>query len=1239
MKLHRLPWLFLTLLFVLNVQGQYTQIGEGGFASSSFGPFKTDLSSAFYSRYAYIYPSGALFNLKHGDSITAFEFKHRINDTLAGNCNLKIYVKNSSQADYGTGTINWLAQSRLGTTLVYEGNPKSAMGNIPGDALFRFNQVDAFVFDTTNGNNLEVLVEYTQNTNQSEVVQFYCESSFYVPAYISNDETKFISGSSTSGMDSITNSSSSIKPTIRIYHADNDTELETYRIYALGTVPVLMNRSDSIKTIIQNVGKKTVYNHKVYLDVTGSSTFSDSTVIDSIHPYEKKFVYFDSHKADTIGAENLKVTIGADGDLTNNSIAMDRLVSYNNYSQADPFSGSSGGIGFNGSTGDFVSRFYVGGTSYINQIKVDFNLAGRAFQLVVWDDNGTGGLPGTELFVSDSLTSTAGTFILPVLPRIQVSGGFYVGIRQTSNTNVSFSFQYERPVRPHTFYFAAPAQDTNWVSFSPGFDFNFNIQPRLQVANDLAILEMVTPQENDTFRYHRTDSLDIKASVINYGYQNQGFFNVSMDILNKYGQTIYTSVKTISLDAEDTVEVSFDKFSLYNVGEFTARAKVHLNTDSVQDNNTGEVTFHLVKDHDVAVDIIYSPTHNDSFEISREGFWPTVRLINYGIQDESNFPVRVDLVNQFGAVVDSQVVNKSIAAGLNEILTFDSMFLFEEGSFIFRAYTQMAWDSFPSNDTTKVTLHAKKTDDVQILGIIKPQHNKRYVKGTKFEPYTVYRNDGLEDQDSVYFYARIENSKKQIVYTDTTLRNTPFFSNSQIIHEEFLADTLGEYTFYLSCDNKDDQIPANDTASAKFSVVTGDDLMLVELLNPAGVVKINSSSERPEIIITNNGLNNANNVPISIEIENNFGQVTYEDTIYISISSFSSDTFKFNDEVSYADLGDFFVTVINHWADEDEPSTNDTIITSFGTRYAKDIFMVANINPLHGDTLEIGELVTPIVQLANYGIDTAKDVQVRLAFTRNGQAIFEDTVSLAILSPYTGYNYVSDTSWTAIEGLYQFTSTFIGQDDNEVNNEVVSEFEVVERFDMAIDSVWFPKDSSRLRVNSKYAPQMHILNEGIEDADQFTVHCEVKVDGLRIYNKSQIIGLAGGRDTLIQFDSMLFYDAVDIAEAIFTVKLLNDQDVSNDTVITYFNFVDGAGLNTLNDLNVLVYPNPTQGAIEVRSKEPIEEVRVYDIHGAEIMSQKPGISEFKMSINSASGLYIVEVKVGNSIERHQIIKL
>ncbi len=1242
----RILSLFLFTLLASAIQlakAQYTQVGNGGFTSSVYGPTSTDVSAAFYNRHAYIYPSASLGYLSHGDTITALAFKHNSFDSLAGTTSLKIYVKNTANADFGTAALNWMAESRNGMTLVYEGDPKNIIGNTPGFAAFLFNKVSTYTFDTTgNKTNLQILVEYKQNTTQAAALPWYCENAFYVPSFTSNNETKFIRGTSTSGFDSITNASSIIKPTLRIYHPKHNLELEANRMYALGTYPILMDKPDSIKVVIRNVGKKTAYNHRIFLDVTGANSFKDTLVMDSLNPYSERFVYFTNYEPTLQGTELLTVKIDSDAVVSNNVVTKARGVNYNVYSHVDPFSGNSGGIGFNGTTGDFVAKFYVNGSSYINQIKVDFALAGRAFQLGIWDDNGPGGLPGSLLFISDSSISTAGTFIMPVLPKVQVTDGYYVGIRQTSNTNVSFAFQYEVPIRPHTFYFASPASDTNWVSFSPGYDYNFNIQPRLQVGNDLGILAITSPGNFDSIRYSSTDSMNVSAKIINYGFINQGVFPVKMEVLNRFNQVVYTSYRTISLNSGDTADVDFDKFSRYNIGQFKARASVDLNVDSVKDNNTLEHTFYLVKDNDIAVDFIYEPNSNDSFEINQEGFWPTVRVINYGVKTQNNFTVRADLLDSDGKVVLTQDRVESLGPEVSQIINFDSMFLTKDGKYTFRAYTILSADSFPSNDTAKVIIHGKKTYDVKILSIIRPTQGSRFAKNNNFQPFVNYRNDGRTKQDSTYFYAKIENASGSIIYTDTIMLATNFLSSGQVLFKSFSANTIGEYTFSVKCFISKDQLRENDTLTSRFSVVTGNDLQLIEILEPNGAIKTGTVAAPPKIVIRNNGLIAATNALITLDIGSNSNPNYYLDTLYANIGSFSIDTFTLGKSLSFDEIGDYYITAINRRGGEDFRNNLDTIKSTYIVRYGSDLGITSHLFPVNIDTLEHNEIIAPRVQIVNYGLDTLVDIKV-LVNIKNfaNEIIYIDTLKLAELAPNRANNFTSTKQWIAKSGFYTMSSTLLNTDDLADNNVFSSTFIVRKQLDILIDSILTPTSNSDLIVNRKYKPEVRVRNDGYENADNIVVSCEVRENASLLYIKSKIIALSAYTDTIIAFDSSLTSnDARTNVTARFVVSKLGDLIRDNDTLITTFNFIKGVSISELASKSVIqVYPNPFGAHFIVKSESPINQVKVFDVNGKLVFSQTANQEkEIKVVMELAAGSYVLEVNTSEGIQRLNIVK-
>lgn len=1231
---------FVLMVLSLFANAQYTQVGQAPFTSSSYGPIISSTNPAYYSRMAYIWPVATLGNLQHGDSITAFSFSCYTFDTLRGNCNMKIYVKATNQADFGNGSLNWLAAQRDGMTLVYNGNPSAAIGDKPGYKTFIFNEVSAYTWDTTGAKeNLQVLIQYTQNTNQVEPLQWDYDNNGSVTGFISGNEGKFIYGPSTSGLDSMTNINNIRKPTLRIHYPRYDSELELQNIYALGSLPLLMDRPDSVKVAVYNIGKNAVSNRDLYLRVGGANEFFDTTALDYIAPYERKMVYFTTYKPANLGTDSLRVTLAPDSNLQNNVLIKNVDVNYNVYSQADPFAGNSGGIGFSGETGDFVAKFYVHGSSYINQIKVDFNSNGVPFQLGVWEDDN--GFPGSELFMSDTVLSSPGTFIMSVLPRVQVSGGFYVGIRQSSNTHVSFSFQEEKPVRPNTFYFTAPAGDTTWTNFSPGFDFNFNIRPRLQVANDLAVLSVGSPQDQDSILYDNNDSIPLLATIINYGYQNQGSFLVKYELLNQYNQIIFSRTEQTGLDAEDTTTISFGKFSKYNLGKFTARASVSLSTDSVVDNNQRSIEFYLIKKHDVLVNRIFEPGNEDVFDLNRDYFHPTARIVNAGVVAQQNFDIVIELLNPQGQVVDSQTLVTSLLPENSIILNFDSMILREEGVHTLQIYTDLARDSFRINDTLRISLISRKVDDMLISSISVPQNSTKYGLGNNVTPFVDFRNDGINSYDSVLLVSTITGVGKLELYRDTVYKNPSFFSTGQAVFKPYLLDSLGDFSFFVEVFLEEDQKHQNDTMRSNFSVAVPNDLQIVELVEPLSLNEHGKSSDNLKLKIANRGLNDVSDAMVSLEIRDLANQVIYTDTGAVEVASFQ-DVILILDSVDFNTVGDYYVRAINLWSEESLPSSNDTLETTYDVRYSKDIDVVEHREVLDNEQLFLLSEVKPRIFIANNGLDSMEDVALEVNIKNEGNNIvFSDTLRIAVLRAYEGVELTSIRSFVAKEpGEFTMQTRLLNTDDFSLNNSLSTTFEVVLRYDAEASMARLPTEDTALRILTVYQPQIGIANNGALDLTGVLIQCRVSVEGTEIYSDLQTVQLNATESATVLFDSTLSYH-IKSADALAEFICLYSQDEvrENDTLRVNFKFIESLGIDELFYGTVKVYPNPFYQSFGIVAEKPIDAARVYDMNGKIVWENKHVRNNtLRVRLEQPAGPYILEIEQGALMRKFSLLK-
>ena len=1235
-----LRYFFLLLIacFSLLSNAQYTTVGDGAFSSGNFGPIRTDTLPAYYSRFAFIYPAASMDSLSHGDTISAISFKHRSFDSLRGNCNMRVFVKATSASRFDSTALNWALESRSsGMQLIYDANPKRLLGNLPKEVIFPL--PTPMRWDTTGGTkNLEILVEYTQTTNQVATMNWLVETSFFVPGFINGHEVKFRYGSSTGGIDSITTSNTTIHPTLKIYHPANFDDLEALRVYSLGRVPLLMDKPDSIKAVIANVGKDTIRNKKVYLDVSGANTFKDSTVVTEIAPFEEQFVYFDTYAPSAQGTENIQIRIDSDQDTSNNSIVKARNANYNEYSHSDPFSSSTGGIGFNGSTGDFIAKFYVKGTSYINQIKVDFTAANRQFQLGVWDVD-TNGLPGQELFMSDTSLSTPGTFIMAVLPRVQVSNAFFVGIRQTNTTNVAFSYQEEAPIRPNTFYFTAPAGDTNWTSFSPGFDFNFNIQPRLQVANDIAIAEIVQPMQGDSFLYSPNDSLELKARVINYGYQNQGSFIVRGEIRNRFNQLEYTYEAITPLQSGDTVTVSLGKISKFRLGEYNFKVTAILSTDSVQDNNSKDLDFYFFKDYDVAVDQIFTPRRNDTVELRRGPLQPVVRVINYGARRQTTILVKFDLLTASGELFYTQQKVVSLNPLGTSIIAFDTLYVNREGKHTVRSYTTGVVDSFLINDTAYSSIVVSKEDDIGIIRIDLPQDNKRFAVGTTVRPKVTYRNNGIKDQSEVTIVVNKKGADGALLYTDTIQEPSPFFSLKALQFKPMAIDSLGKFTMEAIASIPDDQQPENDTMIVDYSVVTGNDLRLVKFLSPDGIIARGSPSGEVLLVVANAGINDAVEAKISVLIEDATTNRILNDTQMVNIPGFTTDTISFG-SVSFNEINDYYATAENHWKDEDQANAADTLFNGYGVRYQSDLAIIRNIEIPDGDTLELGDVRLPSVFVQNMGIDTVKNVEIKITIKNSSNVtVYQDTLSVNKIASSSAQSVVSKNPYVgSVAGTYTLVSTLISTDNNSDNNTLSTLFRVVKRNDLTVVRSLAPQLNENIYKSSIYKPVAVFKNDGIEPLVNVDIVCDVKVGLISIYRSFKTISAAPGEEVTVSFDSTLTHPDIALATAEFRVEYPEDQIIENDTLFVDFNFVQGLSVNGVEDLGVRLYPNPFINRITIEAPRNITRVKLIDVQGKVVHDAVVSDRFIELDINVAAGQYTLEIELGGSVVRYPILK-
>jgi hypothetical protein len=447
-------------LMILPSTAQYVQIGEGGLAGSNAGgPMNSTTLSNAWCKYAYIWPQSLLGNLKHGDTIRSIEFYKDVATAMQASPNLSIWLGMTDSAGFRNVPLSFSGEAaRSGMVKVYDRNPAPDVAGIDGWKKFPF-YLAPFVVDTTKGQHLKILVAYNQTGSQTANIPWLYENRFSLPG-LAIGQTRFQTGTGTP-LDTMRNASDA-HPTIILNFPRSDRDLMVMKLYTLGKLPVPLGNPDTIRALVRNVGKKTLSGQKILVRSRGANILADSTVLPDINSGEQRFVNLKPLNAQKTGWDTLTAMALSDANKLNDTAVCVRIATANIYSYKDPTQPpAAGGIGFNGTTGDFVARFSSNSPKSINQITITYGFGGQPCRIGIWEQNKRTGGPGKNIWTSSSFNTITGNVVLPVWPPVAVNGVFYVGVRQTGTQNVAFGYQLEDPVRPQHFYYAAPTGDTN----------------------------------------------------------------------------------------------------------------------------------------------------------------------------------------------------------------------------------------------------------------------------------------------------------------------------------------------------------------------------------------------------------------------------------------------------------------------------------------------------------------------------------------------------------------------------------------------------------------------------------------------------------------------------------------------------------------------------------------------------------------------------------------------------------
>ncbi|MFN4915349.1 MAG: T9SS type A sorting domain-containing protein [Sphingomonadales bacterium] len=1212
-------------LFCSPLLSQYVQIGEGDFLGTTAGPMVISTTAASHGcRFAYIFPASVLGNLKHADTIENMEFMRSSGAAIGTGTQFKIWLKNTTRSDFGAGKISFSAETSS-ATLVYNAVPAFDLGSNDGFYRFPF-LLQKFMFDSTKGTNLVVLVEYTQSVVQPGLVNWYFEGATSVPGYMAN-QTKSFTGWPLA--DSL-GTSSEYHPTVIFNYPRIDFDAAAIKLYTLGKLPVPLGNPDSVKLLVRNVGKKNLTGTKIrtYLKVTNNGLDS---MLFSLGRGNQAFFNLPSLSPSKKGLDTV-FAVTVDNNTVNNTARSYRLNNENIYSYRDVTQPPGpGGIGFNNATGDFVARFFSNNSKAINQITVAFAVAGRSFRLGIWDNSGRRGRPGKLLYQSNLLTTVAGNYILDLPTPVSVNGTFYVGVRQLGTANVAFGYQDENPVRPNTFFYATPTGDTNWVDFAPNAPFKFMIEPRLQGDTDMVAVSADFP--SDSIDRYTMDTMAPRGTIGNIGARNlKDSFTVRC-VIDYFGKIVYNESVKDTMSAGRRRTYTFPKkFYPLDFGEHRMRIIVSAKGDLIRDNDTVTRRFYVGVKKDVMVSSVFDPFRNAVYDYFKDTVMPTATIQNLGYDNTVSFVARC-LIRKGTNIIYNRTVNLSLPKFQSRIVTWPTYRCLDTGKLSFTFTTEMPGDKFLPNDTQKLNVFVIKAYDLGIDSVLSPAKNVFYpvAKPILLRP-RVY-NDGVLGISDTRLTVRISSEYTPTVFHDTfvyPLGGKDGYAVS--MPRAFTPQKRGIYRAVFKAYFAQDYVRANDSFVQDFFVGMPYDYGTVSVKYPTGkdTLLIGTGPFAPVMRIANLGfVKNADMVPFVCQVWFG-GKRVYQDIKTTTLDTGQALDFNMFKTLNPINAGTYNVIAYTNYA-SDVNRKNDTALATFTVVVGKDAGVLSIDAPLTNQRVYARETFFEVHATLGSNAKQALGpvrTEVEVLGKNNNivsQAFRLDTLQLAKIEK----RVVLKDLTLPDSGVFTLRVRISSKDDqNPLNDTLISTIRGVRRHDVAWVAFEMPLQGQLLFNTTGNARLKAKLVQAGEDTTAYSGKAIFRVldssSGTAIFTDTGVfINLRKG--TILTASSARVFPFVIAGSfrADAVLERFTDLFPENDTLRSHFRVVYNA-VSTNPQIEFVMFPNPGNDRLMVSAKEPVKTMVLRDLSGKTI-KMETGSGPYTMG-SLAAGIYIVELQ-------------
>jgi hypothetical protein len=391
------------------------------------------LGSSNYHVSEYIYTDAEIGNTNFTTAGTAIN-QINLNMTATSDkpaqvfSNVKIYLKEVSAATTGFSAGTY---STAGYTEVYNGTfPATTVG------WMGVNLTTPFI--RTSGSNLQMMIERTDN-----VVPFTATAppTWQATTGVATGSRRYNGTVALSGTTAL--STSSFRVVVQFRHAvANDASLNSFT--SIGKLPVGYGSTSPVVASVTNTGTGSLTNVPVTLTVTGANTYTGNKTIASLAPGATTTVTFDGYVPTSAGSNTLSVSLGADGDNTNNSAASQTQITTTNVfalSNNDAFT-PSGSIGFGTGSGTLLIKMPVYKNASLTSIRVsisaDAAVAGNTVYGVLLSAAGAMIAQTPNYIVQNADLGQYVTFTFAAPQAVTAGTTYYIGLAQTANATAYY---------------------------------------------------------------------------------------------------------------------------------------------------------------------------------------------------------------------------------------------------------------------------------------------------------------------------------------------------------------------------------------------------------------------------------------------------------------------------------------------------------------------------------------------------------------------------------------------------------------------------------------------------------------------------------------------------------------------------------------------------------------------------------------------------------------------------------